>query len=396
VNESRAADPTAQSTTEGRAADPTAQSAIAVLLGGPSAEHDVSLVSGRAIAAALADRGHAVSGWLIDLEGRWWQLPVLALDGSLPVTAYDDPAGLGADGPQNAAAALERLAAQGPPPIVFIALHGPFGEDGVVQALCESTGLVYTGSGVAASALGMDKALFKRLAQALGIAVVPWVDVAADEWRSEPAAAQSRIAQFARSLPDPRVLVKPARLGSSIGISIVHKPDDPEYLGGALSHAFEFGDAVLVEAYLDHPRELEMSVVGNSARDLETFGPGEIFPGHEFYDYTAKYDEGVSRTTDQPTITPELRAQIHDFAARAYLAIGAAGFARVDFMLAGDQLYLNEINTIPGFTPISLFPVLCRQGGYDFATICARIVELAVQRDHDRPHGALTRADLPR
>jgi D-alanine-D-alanine ligase len=379
----------------GRATDPSAPAAIAVLLGGPSAEHDVSLISGRAIAAALADRGYVVSGWLIDLEGRWWRLPVMALDGSLPATAYDDPAGLGADGPHSAASALDRLGAQDPAPIVFIALHGPFGEDGVVQALCESAGLVYTGSGVAASALGMDKALFKRLAQALAIAVVPWVEVAAEEWRTEPAAAQKRVGDFAKTLPDPRVLVKPVRLGSSIGISIVHKPDDPEYMGSALSHAFEYGDAVLVEAYLDHPRELEMSVVGNSTRDLETFGPGEVFPGHEFYDYTAKYDEGVSRTTDQPTITPELRAQIHDLAARAYQAIGGAGFARVDFMLAGDQLFLNEINTIPGFTPISLFPVLCRQGGYDFGAICRRIVELAVQRDLDRPRRALTRADLP-
>jgi D-alanine-D-alanine ligase len=241
----------------------------------------------------------------------------------------------------------------------------------------------------------MDKALFKRVAAAIGIPVVPWLDVTAGEWRREPAAVQQRIAEFAAGNGEGRVIVKPVRLGSSVGISIVHHADDPEYTGSALTEAFAYGDAVLVEAYLDHPRELEMSVVGNSARDLQTFGPGEVFPGHEFYDYSAKYATGVSRTTDQPAVEPGLRARLHDYAGRAYLAIGAAGFARVDFLLDGEQLYLNEINTIPGFTPISLFPVLCRQGGYDFAGICELIVELALQRAADQPSSRLTRADLP-
>ena len=368
---------------------------VAVLLGGPSAEHDVSLVSGRAIADALAQRGHMVEGWLIDLAGGWWLLPAEALDRSLPHAAYDDPAGLGAEGPLEHAAALGRLRAQEPRPVVFIALHGPFGEDGTVQALCESAGLVYTGSGVAASALGMDKVLFKRLVAAQDIVVVPWLEVVVAEWRSRPDDIQRRLAEFARGLPDQRLIVKPVRLGSSVGISIVHQPQDPEYLGSALAEAFVYDEAVLVEAYLDHPRELEMSVVGNSAADLETFGPGEVFPGREFYDYTAKYEEGVSRTTDRPDVAQDLRARLHDISGRAFLAIGGSGFARVDFLLGGDTLYLNEINTIPGFTPISLFPMLCAAGGYDFGAISERIVELALQRAADRPAHVLTRADLP-
>jgi D-alanine-D-alanine ligase len=368
---------------------------LAVLLGGPSAEHDVSLVSGRAIAAALAERGHSVEGWLIDLAGGWWQLPAGALDRSLPATAYDDPAQLGADGPLEAAAALGRLRAQQPRPVVFIALHGPFGEDGTVQALCESASLAYTGSGVAASALGMDKVLFKRLVAAEDVLVVPWLEVAAAEWRAGPANVHRRLADFAGGLPDPRLIVKPVRLGSSVGISIVHQPGDAEYLGSALAEAFAHDDSALVEAYLDHPRELEMSVVGNSAADLQVFGPGEVFPGREFYDYAAKYEEGVSRTTDRPDVTPELRAQVHDIAARSFLAIGGSGFARVDFLLAGERLFLNEINTIPGFTPISLFPMLCAAGGYDFGGIAERIVELALERAAGRPAHVLTRADLP-
>jgi D-alanine-D-alanine ligase len=278
--------------------------------------------------------------------------------------------------------------------VVFIALHGPYGEDGTVQALCEAADLVYTGAGVAASAVGMDKALFKRLAGALGMPLVPWREVHAADWQADPAAVARELADFARQQDDPRLMVKPARLGSSVGISIVHQPTDPEYLGGALTDAFGYDELVLAEAYLDHPRELEMSVVGNRASDLEVFGPGEIFPGREFYDYWAKYEEGVSRTTDQPDVDESLRARLREIAGQAYLAIGATGFARVDFLYS-DRLYLNEINTIPGFTPISLFPVLCRQGDYDFGGICERIIELALERAAHRPRRVLTRADLP-
>jgi D-alanine-D-alanine ligase len=372
------------------------RTSIALVLGGPSAEHDVSLVSGRAIAASLLERGHIVTGWLVDLDGGWWELPPAAMDRSLPWTAYDDPSGLGGLGPLTAGGALEQIRDQNPVPIVFIALHGPFGEDGTIQALCEAAGLIYTGAGVAASAIGMDKAIFKRLTGSMGMPVVPWLELTAAEWESDPGAAQRRVGDFAAGLPDPRLVVKPTRLGSSVGISIVHKPADPEYTGGAVTEALRYGDSVLVEAYLDHARELELSVLGNSELDLESYGPGEIFPGHEFYDYTAKYSEGVSRTTDHPDVEPALRAHVHDIGRRAFLAIGAAGFARVDFLVDKQgTLYLNEINTIPGFTPISLFPVLCREGGYDFGGISEKIVELAVQRAASRPSRRLTRADLP-
>ncbi|HYI23630.1 MAG TPA: D-alanine--D-alanine ligase family protein, partial [Candidatus Limnocylindrales bacterium] len=365
------------------------------VLGGPSAEHDVSLVSGRAIAAALAERGHDISGWLVDLDGGWWRLPAEAMSVSLEAKAFDDPQALGAVGPLVAGRALEQIRDNDPVPVVFIALHGPFGEDGTIQALCEAAGLIYTGAGVAASAIGMDKVLFKRLTEGMGMPSVPWITAGAADWAADPRAVQTRLADFARDLPDPRLVVKPSRLGSSIGISIVHHPDDAEYLGGALTDAFGYGDTALIEAYIDHPRELEMSVVGNSPADLEVFGPGEIFSGHEFYDYTAKYSDGVSETTDSATISPQMRTRIHDLAARAFLAIGATGFARVDFMASGEDLYLNEINTIPGFTPISLFPVLCRAGGYDFGAIAERIVELAIARDQLSPRRVLTRADLP-
>ena len=366
-----------------------------MLLGGPSAEHDVSLVSGRAIASALAGRRHRVEGWLIDLAGGWWRLPEPAMDLALPRTAFAEPVALAADGPHAPAAAWARLAGDDTPPVVFIALHGPFGEDGTVQALCESAGLTYTGSGVAASAVGMDKSLFKRLVGGLGIRVVAWDEVTAASWRADREAVHRRLVEFGHGLPDPRLIIKPARLGSSVGISIVHRPGDPAVLAAALDAAFAHDDLVLAEAYLDHARELEVSVVGNSGGELEIFGPGEVFPGREFYDYAAKYEEGVSRTTDQPELDDGLRSEVKDIAGRAFGAIGGAGFARVDFLVGGGTLYLNEINTIPGFTPISLFPVLCREGGYEFGQVAERIVDLALERREHRRERVLTRADLP-
>jgi D-alanine-D-alanine ligase len=367
---------------------------VAVLLGGPSAEHDVSLVSGRAIAAALAGRGNPVEAWLIDLAGTWWRLPDAARDPSLPAIAYDTPRSLGADGPFGAAEALGQLAGSAPAPVVWIALHGPFGEDGTVQALCEATGLVYTGSGVAASALGMDKVLFKRLIRALEMPVVPFEVLARADFEADAAAALQRLEGFAARLPDRRLMIKPARLGSSVGMTIVHRPDEPPFLEAALAEAFRWDDLLLAEAYLAAPRELEVSVVGNGTR-TEAFGPGEIVPGHEFYDYEAKYAPGLSRAIERPEIGAALGERLRELARAAFAAIGASGFGRVDFLVHGGRVYVSEINTIPGFTPISLFPLLCRAGGLDFAGISARIVELALERSRARPAVRLTRADLP-
>jgi len=370
------------------------RSPIVVLLGGPSAEHDVSIVSGSGIATALAERGAAVETWAIGLDGAWWQLPPGALAGEHPARDLDDPAALGARAPMTAAGALEALVARDPRPVIWIALHGPFGEDGTVQALCESAGLTYTGSGVAASALGMDKVLFKRLARALEMPIVPFEVLSRAEQLADPSAAARRLEAFAERLPDPRLIIKPARLGSSIGMTVVHRPGERPELGRALEVAFAYDDVLLAEAYLAGARELEVAVVGEGA-DCEAFGPGEVFPGHEFYDYAAKYEAGVSRTTDTPELADASRIRLRELACAAFAAIGGSGFARVDFLMHGGRVYLSEINTIPGFTPISLFPLLCRRGGYDFGAICERIVELAVERAARRPTRVLHRADLP-
>ncbi len=372
-----------------------AETPVVVVYGGPSAEHDVSIVSGTAIADALEASGYPVTQWLIDLGGGWWRLPADHRRHGRPPATYDEPIALGAAGPQPAATALAELVASGDGhrPVVFLALHGPFGEDGTVQAMCEAAGLPYTGSGVAASALGMDKAIFKRLVRGLGLPVVDWVEVRASRWAQAPDEVLAELAAFAVATHDPRLMVKPSRLGSSLGMTLAHTADER---AGALDQAFRFDDLVLVERYLAGARDLEVAVIGNEPDALELYGPGEILSGHEFYDYAAKYTPGMSETSQVAEVTQALRASILKLARDAYRAIGAEGFARVDFLLAGDALVISEINTIPGFTPISLFPTLPAAAGYDFASVCRRVIDLALERDASRIRHRLTPADLPR
>jgi D-alanine-D-alanine ligase len=366
---------------------------VAVILGGPSAEHDVSIVSGSAIADALAESGYPVETWLIDLDGAWWRLPDGHRRDGRPQAEYDDPAALGGVGPFSAGRALEQLAARATRPVAFLALHGPFGEDGTAQALCEAAGLAYTGSGVTASAVGMDKALFKRLARGIGLPVTDWIEVRAARWLSDRRAILAELEAFAAASADTRLMVKPARLGSSVGMTIAHTADER---GPAIDEAFRYDDLAVVERYLAGARDLEVSVLGNEPAEIELYGPGEIMSGHEFYDYEAKYTPGLSNTTTTAEVSPAQKAAIHKLARDAYRAVGAEGFARIDFLLAGETLIVSEINTIPGFTPISLFPVLCAQGGYDFAAVCRRVVDLALHRDRTRVRRRLTAAELPR
>jgi D-alanine-D-alanine ligase len=366
---------------------------VAILLGGPSAEHDVSIVSGTAIADALAGKDLAVTQVLIDLDGGWWWLPADHRRDGRPESAYDDPAALGAAGPFQVGAALDRLAATAPRPVVFVALHGPFGEDGTVQALLESAGLAYTGAGVAASAIGMDKSLQKRLWRGMGLPVVDWREVPVERWSRDRDGVLAELEAFAAGNGEPRLMVKPARLGSSVGMTLAH---DPPERGPAIDLALRYDTLALVERYLPDARDLEVSVLGDAGGELAQYGPGEILSGHEFYDYAAKYTPGLSQTTPSAELDARTRATVLKLARDAYRAIGTEGFARIDFLLAGETLVLSEINTIPGFTPISLFPAMAAAGGYDFAGVCFRIIDLALARHERQARKRLSAADLPR
>ena len=367
---------------------------IVVLLGGPSAEHDVSVVSGTAIAAALTSAGLEVRQVLIDLEGRWWWLQAGHRRDDRPASAYDDPAGLGAEGPASLGAALDRLVAADPAPIVFIALHGPFGEDGTIQALLEAAGLAYTGAGVLASALGMDKVAQKRIWRGLGLPVIDSIEVRAAAWAANRAGVLGQLEAFVAgaSPPDPRLMVKPARLGSSIGMTLAHAPGER---AAALDLAFRYDDLAIVERYMERARDLEVSVIGTEP-PLGVYGPGEIVAGHEFYDYDAKYTPGLSETSTRAEIPDAQRELMKKLARDAYRALGVEGFARVDFLVRDESVFLSEINTIPGFTPISLFPTMPAEAGLDFTAVCLRILELARERHERRVRRRLRPEDLPR
>ncbi|MES2208659.1 MAG: D-alanine--D-alanine ligase family protein [Chloroflexota bacterium] len=365
---------------------------VVVLLGGPSAEHDVSIVSGTAIASALRADGFEVRLVLIDLAGVWWWLPADHVRDDRMSAVYDDPAALGADGPYRLGAAIDRLADARPEPVVFIALHGPFGEDGTVQAILEAGGLAYTGSGVLGSSIGMDKAVQKRIWRGLGLPVLDWREIRSERWQTGREAVLAELEAFASGAGDPRLMIKPARLGSSVGMTLAH---DAAERGPGLDRAFRFDTLAVVEPYLPGARDLEVAIIGTEP-PLAVHGPGEIVAGHEFYDYAAKYTPGLSATTPRADIPDNLRKTMQKLARDAYRAAGAEGFARVDFLLGGGGVFLSEINTIPGFTPISLFPTMPSEAGLDFTAVCRRIIDLAIARHRARSSHRLTTADLPR
>lgn len=369
---------------------------VAVILGGPSAEHDVSIVSGTAIAAALAERGHPVSQFLVDLAGAWWLLPPGHRRDDRPPAAYDDPVALGAAGPFGAGDAAAGIAAARPRPVAFVALHGPYGEDGTVQAILEVAGVPYTGAGVAASAIGMDKPLFKRFARAAGLPVLDWVEIAAPAWAHDRASARAALEQLAAAAPGGRLIAKPARLGSSVGMAIAAGPAAWDAI---VEGALRYDDRAIVEPCLDRPRELELGILGNPATGLVAFGPGEVIPGHAFYDYADKYAAGsAARTIARAEIPEALAEDVRRIGLAAFDLIGAAGFARVDFLLdrPSGTLVLNEINTIPGFTPISLYPRMAEAAGLRFGELCARIVTLGAAARGAPDRGPLRPEDLPR
>jgi D-alanine-D-alanine ligase len=204
---------------------------------------------------------------------------------------------------------------------------------------------------------------------------------------------RAELEAFGAGSGESRLMVKPARLGSSVGMTLVH---DPSELDGALDLAFRHDTLALVESYVPGARDLEVAIIGDARGALELYGPGEIVSGHEFYDYAAKYTPGLSRTTIAADVPPLLAESMRKLARDTYRACGCEGFARVDFLLAGDVLVISEINTIPGFTPISLFPTMPSSAGYTFVDVCRRVVDLALERDAARVRHRLTAADLPR
>ena len=310
---------------------------IAVLSGGRSSEHDVSLRSGAAVADGLREAGHEVIEVLIDRSGRW--------------TREGDPVDL--------AAGEGLLGADA----VFPVLHGPFGEDGTVQGLLECLDVPYVGCDVLSSAVCMDKLTLKRLFEAHGVPQVEFVQAGEDGWLERAAAM---------GLP---LWVKPSRLGSSVGISKVTSPE--RGLEEAVQRAARHDPRVIVEASAGGV-EVECSVLGNE--DLETSLPGQIVANADWYDYEAKYSDGGMELLVPAPLEQSVLARVRDLAAEVFRLAGCSGFARCDFFVAGREVLVNEINTIPGFTDTSVFAKLFEESGLPYPRLCDRLVELALER----------------
>jgi D-alanine-D-alanine ligase len=317
---------------------------VAVLAGGRSSEHDVSLSSAASVRDGLAAGGHDVVPVTIERSGDW-----VHDGGSL---AWRPGGGLlGAD-------------------VVFPVLHGPFGEDGTVQGLLELLDVPYVGAGVLGSSLCMDKVVFKEVLAAAGVPQVGYVAVREPRWRAEPAGVRDELAGL--GLP---LFVKPARLGSSVGIV---KVTQGEELTAALDTAFAHDGLVIAEAYSDG-LEVECSVIGLG--EPEASVPGEIvLPRAEWYDYEAKYEPGGMELVVPARIPEPVREEVRRLARETFVRVGCAGLARVDFFVERDRVLVNELNTLPGFTVTSVFPKLWEATGVDFPELCDRLLAYALER----------------
>jgi D-alanine-D-alanine ligase len=346
---------------------------VAVILGGRSAEHEISVASARPVIDALERSGHEVVPIGIDRAGRWHRLRALpaGTPGELPGVSADPDARIQLSREPGDAALVADDGSRIDIDVVFPMLHGPFGEDGTIQGMLELAGVPYVGAGVLASAVGMDKAVQKVLFVAAGLPVVPHEVVHEREWEADREEVEGRV----RGLGLP-VFVKPAALGSSVGITKVKAWED---LAAAMEEALSFGRKVVVEASAEGAREIECAVLGND--DPVASVPGEIVPGAEFYDYRAKYLDEGSKLEVPARLTGGLTEEIQRMAVAAFRAIDAAGMARVDFFVRGpDDVAVNEINTIPGFTPVSMYPRMWEASGLSYPDLVDRLVELAIER----------------
>ena len=338
---------------------------LAVVYGGPSAEHEVSCISARRIVRTALEAGFVVTAIGVTHDKRFVDARrVLAdIDEHDALASPDD---LVHHHPDTALAHLDN--ALPPGAVVFPVLHGPFGEDGVIQGHLETLQIPYVGAGVLSSAICMDKGIAKAVLHDHVLPVAAWRVVARSAWSAEV----MEEAMAALGLP---LFVKPANLGSSIGVAKVH---DAAGLGDAVLSALEFDDHVILEEFV-HGRELELALMGNE--DVRVSLAGEIIASREFYDYDDKYVLGTAETIAPTDLTETQLAHAQRLASAAYRALRVEGLARVDLFLADDdEIVVNEVNTMPGFTPISMFPMLWEAEGLPFRAVLEELVTLARAR----------------
>jgi D-alanine-D-alanine ligase len=349
---------------------------IGVLFGGRSGEHEVSLASAASVIRALDPEKYEAVPIGISKEGRWLagagaekMLPEVLKSGQRVVLPAEP--GTAALVPLD-----EQRGGEMRVDVVFPVLHGTFGEDGTVQGLLELAGLPYVGAGVLGSSVGMDKDVQKRLFQFAGLPVAPSLAILRSEWERNPKAVERQVLKKLR-FP---VFVKPATLGSSVGMTKVHNRKE---LPAAMNEAAVFAQKILVERAIN-AREIEVSVLGNE--DPKASVPGEIVPHREFYDYTAKYLEEGTQLVIPAKLTKAKVKKVQDYAVRAFRAAECMGMARVDFFLEKrtGKIYVNELNTIPGFTSISMYPKLWEASGISYRELIDRLIELALEQQREK------------
>lgn len=355
---------------------------VLVLFGGQSGEHDVSLRSAQTVIGALDPAKFEILPVGITREGRWLSGgdPMARLTAESPLFALSSGGSNGnADGElpaENDPGSALPAVMSGRVDVVFPVLHGPMGEDGTIQGMLELSGLPYVGSGVLGSSVAMDKGVTKQLIAQAGLPQVPWLTVTRKEWQTDPGAVAKRVEE---QLGYP-CFTKPANMGSSVGVAKAH---DATELAACMDLAARFDRRIVIEQGVD-ARELEISVLGND--DPIASVAGEIVPSREFYDYEAKYIDDNSDLIIPAPISPETLAEMQRIAIAAFRSLDLAGMARVDFFLdrSTGQLLLNEVNTIPGFTSISMYPMLWAATGVPLPELVERLIELALERHADR------------
>jgi len=358
---------------------------LGVLFGGRSAEHEISIRSAQNVIASADPRKYEIVPIAITKDGKWHL-------GMLPGGTQDKPcmeeppsksvevvptASPTSDSPLIQVTRSEMYKTLGPIDVIFPVLHGPYGEDGTVQGLLELANVPYVGAGVLSSAVAMDKAVMKMLFAARGLPVGPYLVVMTREWQQDAPGVTRRVAE---TLHYP-VFVKPANLGSSVGIS---KARSDHELAEAMALAREFDRKVVVEAAVPNAREIECAVLGND--EPEASIPGEIITSREFYDYEAKYLDDASETIIPANLTARQTADVQRFSIEAFKAVDGAGMSRVDFLLSRDtnELVLNEVNTIPGFTTISMYPKMWEASGLPYPALLDRLITLALERHAEK------------
>jgi D-alanine-D-alanine ligase len=352
---------------------------VAVLFGGRSAEHEVSLVSATSVINALDRRKYEVVPIGITREGRWLTgrdtLKRFKMENKLsrsaPIAMLPDPNVRGVLDLRTARLVKKSI------DVVFPVLHGTYGEDGTVQGLFELAGVAYVGAGVLGSAASMDKVVAKQLFRHAGLPVTGDVWFSRKDFGAKRAAI---VAQIERKLTYP-CFVKPSNLGSSVGITKAHNRKE---LLRAIELAGTYDRRILVEAAVLDAREIEVSVLGNDEPIASV--PGEIVPSNEFYDYDAKYVDGKSEAIIPAKLPKAIEEKLQDHAIRAFRAVDCAGMARVDFLLQRrtNKLFVNEINTIPGFTSISMYPKLWEASGIPYPKLLDRLITLALERQREK------------